>query len=101
MSLVHAMGRRGHCMDDVDVLRAGESGGVLGHRVMAPSTWGTFLRTFTFGHIRQLDAWSEFALTAAWAAGGGPQIRRGDDDRRRSHDLRDPWLRVHARLVRA
>jgi len=24
--------------------------------VRAPSRWGTFLRTFTFGHVRQLDA---------------------------------------------
>ena len=27
---------------------------VLGHRVMAPSTLGTLLRSFSFGHIRQL-----------------------------------------------
>jgi len=26
------------------------------HRVRAPSTLGTFLRTLTFGHVRQLDA---------------------------------------------
>jgi hypothetical protein len=31
-----------------------------------------FLRSFTFGHVRQLDRWSEFALTGAWAAGAGP-----------------------------
>ncbi len=29
---------------------------VLPHRVMAPSTLGTFLRGFTFGHLRQFDA---------------------------------------------
>ena len=62
----------GDCIDDTDVLRAGESEAVLGHRVMAPSTCGTFLRSFSFGHVRQLDAWSEFALTGAWAAGAGP-----------------------------
>ena len=72
MTLVHSMIAGGDCIDDVDVLRAGETEGVLGHRVMAPSTCGTFLRSFTFGHVRQLDAWSEFALTAAWAAGAGP-----------------------------
>lgn len=72
MTLVHSMIVGGDCIDDVDVLRAGETEGVLGHRVMAPSTCGTFLRAFTFGHVRQLDAWSEFALTAAWAAGAGP-----------------------------
>jgi len=72
MTLVHSMIAGGDCIDDVEVLRAGETEGVLGHRVMAPSTCGTFLRAFTFGHVRQLDAWSEFALTAAWAAGAGP-----------------------------
>jgi Transposase DDE domain group 1 len=72
MTLVHSMLVGGDCIDDVEVLRAGETEAVLGHRVMAPSTCGTFLRSFTFGHVRQLDAWSEFALAAAWAAGGGP-----------------------------
>ena len=72
MTLVASMLAGGNCIDDVDVLRAGESAVVLGHRVMAPSTCGTFLRSFTFGHVRQLDAWSELALTAAWAAGAGP-----------------------------
>ena len=72
MTLVHSMVAGGDCIDDTDVLRAGETAGVLGHQVMAPSTCGTFLRSFTFGHVRQLDAWSEFALTAAWAAGAGP-----------------------------
>ena len=42
-------------IDDCDVLRCGETQRVLGHRVMAPSTLGTFLRAFTFGHVRQLD----------------------------------------------
>ncbi len=72
MTLVHSMIAGGDCIDDVDVLRAGASEGVLGHRVMAPSTCGTFLRSFTFGHVRQLDTWSELALTAAWTAGAGP-----------------------------
>jgi hypothetical protein len=72
MTLVHAMVAGGDCIDDTDVLRAGETELVLGHRVMAPSTCGTFLRAFTFGHVRQLDRWSEMALGAAWAAGPGP-----------------------------
>jgi hypothetical protein len=38
---------------------------------MAPSTLGTFLRSFTFGHVRQLDRASELALARAWAAGAG------------------------------
>jgi hypothetical protein len=35
------------------------------------STLGTFLRSFTFGNVRQLDRASELALCAAWAAGAG------------------------------
>ncbi len=34
----------------MNVLRAGSSGLILGHRVMTPSTLGTFLRAFTLGH---------------------------------------------------
>src|SRR5919201_878716 len=39
---------------------------------MAPSTLGTFLRSFTFGHVRQLDRVAETVLAGAWAAGAGP-----------------------------
>jgi hypothetical protein len=42
-------------IDQVDRLRAGATQAVSPLRVMAPSTLGTFLRGFTFGHIRQLD----------------------------------------------
>jgi hypothetical protein len=42
------------CIDDCDVLRSGRTADVLGHRVVAPSTLGTFLRAFTFGHARQV-----------------------------------------------
>jgi hypothetical protein len=58
--------------DDADVLRTGSTAEVLGHRVMAPSTLGTFLRSFTFGHVRQLDRVAERVMGRAWAAGGGP-----------------------------
>ena len=37
-----------------------------------PSTLGTFLRAFTFGHVRQLDALLGEALVRAWRAGAGP-----------------------------
>jgi hypothetical protein len=55
MTLVHSVAVGGDCIDDADVLRSGAAGAVLPHRVMAPSTLGTFLRSFTFGHVRQLD----------------------------------------------
>jgi hypothetical protein len=45
----------GDSIDDASVLRSGETKRVVGPRVMAPSTLGTFLRSFTFGHVRQLD----------------------------------------------
>jgi hypothetical protein len=62
----------GDSIDDAGVLRCGETERVLGHRVMAPSTLGTFLRSFTFGHVRQLDRAFETVLGRAWAAGAGP-----------------------------
>lgn len=72
MTVIEAMVAGADCIDDVDVLRAGSTAAVLGHRVAAPSTIGTFLRAFTFGHVRQLDRFAETALTAAWNAGAGP-----------------------------
>ncbi|MFL5859187.1 MAG: IS1380 family transposase [Solirubrobacteraceae bacterium] len=75
MSLVSAMCLGADCIDDCDVLRSGQTGAVLGHKVAAPSTLGTFLRGFTFGHVRQLDRVLADTLSRAWAAGAGP----GDD----------------------
>ena len=72
MSLVHGMLAGADSIDDMNVLRAGSTGLILGHRVMAPSTFGTFLRAFTFGHVRQLDRVLDQALARAWQAGAGP-----------------------------
>ena len=69
LTVVHGMLVGGDCIDDVDVLRCAATASVLGHRVLAPSTVGTFLRAFTFGHTRQLDQVCEQALTHAWTAG--------------------------------
>ena len=62
----------GDCIDDADVLRAGGTAGALGCVVNAPSTLGTFLRSFRWGHVRQLDRVSRELLARAWAAGAGP-----------------------------
>jgi hypothetical protein len=70
MTLVAAMALGADCIDDCDLLRCGRTGQVLGHRVAAPSTLGTFLRSFTFGHVRQLDRVLADALARAWAAAG-------------------------------
>jgi hypothetical protein len=72
LTLVHSLLAGGDCIDDAEVLRCGQTATVLGHRVMAPSTLGTFLRSFTFGHVRQLDRLTEQLLRRAWAAGAGP-----------------------------
>jgi Transposase DDE domain group 1 len=50
-------------IDDMDVLRHGGMGRLF-TGIRAPSTLGTFLRTFSFGHLRQLDAVATRFLTA-------------------------------------
>jgi len=70
--LVGAMLAGGSHIDHVGRLRSGSTGRVLPFRVMAPSTVGTFLRSFTWGHVRQLDKVLTVALGRAWAAGAGP-----------------------------
>jgi hypothetical protein len=73
MSLLSAMCLGADCIEDCGVLRSGQTRAVLGHRVAAPSTLGTFLRAFTFGHVRQLDRVLADSLQRAWAAGAGPE----------------------------
>ncbi|HEV2824643.1 MAG TPA: hypothetical protein VG035_05490, partial [Actinomycetota bacterium] len=72
MTLVHSALAGGTWIGDADWLRAGATEEVLGHRVAASSTLGTFLRSFTWGTARQLDQVAGEALTRAWAAGAGP-----------------------------
>jgi len=72
MTLIHSALAGGDSIDDADALRAGSTHSVLGHAVLAPSTLGTFLRSFTWGHARQLDKVSAQLLGRAFAAGAGP-----------------------------
>jgi hypothetical protein len=72
LTLVHAMVAGASHIGHAERLRSGASGRVLGHRVMAPSTLGTFLRAFSLGHVRQLDAVISESLRRAWALGTGP-----------------------------
>jgi hypothetical protein len=72
MALVFAMVLGADSIDDTGVLRAGRTRRLLGGWLPAPSTLGTFLRAFTFGHVRQLDAVLGRALERAWKAGAGP-----------------------------
>lgn len=71
-TLVHGLVAGASCIDDLDILRAGSTEQVLAHKVMAPSTVGTWLRSLTFGHVRQLDKVSERMLTRAWTLGAAP-----------------------------
>lgn len=50
-------------IDDLDVLRHGAMGAVF-DGLRAPSTYGTFLRTFTHGHVQQLNRAGNTMLTA-------------------------------------
>jgi hypothetical protein len=65
-------------IDDLDVLRHGAIRRLFGG-VRAPSTLGTYLQSFTHGHVQQLDAVSSRLLAGLAArapgllAGGGPE----------------------------
>ena len=54
-ALIAGMVAGADCLDDMDLLRHGGMDRLFAG-VRAPSTLGTFLRSFTFGHVRQLDA---------------------------------------------
>ena len=62
-ALVAGMVAGADSIDDMDLLRHGGMGRLF-TGVRAPSTLGTFLRTFTFGHVRQLDAVASQFLVA-------------------------------------
>ena len=66
------------CIDDLDVLRHGAMSRLF-TGVRAPSTLGTFLRCFTFGHVRQLDAVTTRLL--AGLAGRVPRLLAGTSGR--------------------
>lgn len=72
MAFVFSALAGGDCIDDTALLRSGSTQAVLGQEVRAPSTLGTFLRSFTWGHALQLDAVSRRLLARAWSAGAGP-----------------------------
>jgi hypothetical protein len=72
LTLVMSALAGGDCIDDVAALGAGGTSRILGFTVKAASTMGTFLRSFRWGHVRQLDRVSRELLARAWAAGAGP-----------------------------
>lgn len=86
-SLVAGMVAGADSIDDMALLRHGAMGRVF-NNAYAPSTLGSFLRAFTFGHVRQLDAIASRLLTRlaarapliAAAAGSGPRVLVDLDD---------------------
>lgn len=84
-SLVGGMVAGADSIDDMALLRHGGMGRVFA-RAYAPSTLGSFLRAFTFGHVRQLDAVaSRFliavaGLTRLLGASAGPADTDADTD---------------------
>ena len=95
MTLVASALAGGDCIDAADVLRAGGTARVLGFTAKAPSTLGAFLRSFRWGHVRQLDRVSRELLARAWAAGAGPGEslnRRPLRDLSASMWLRPGWM---------
>ncbi len=65
LTLVASALAGGDCIDDADALRAGGTARVMGCTVKAPSTLGTFLCSFRWGHVRQLDRVSREVLARA------------------------------------
>ena len=61
-ALVFGMVAGADSIDDMDLLRHGGMDRLFAG-IHAPSTFGTFLRTFTFGHVRQLDSVAASLLT--------------------------------------
>lgn len=72
LTLIYSALAGGDCIEDAGILRAGRTEAVLGCEVRAPSTLGTFLRSFRWGHALQLDVVSREALSRAWRSGAGP-----------------------------
>jgi len=83
-SLVAGMVAGADSIEDMAVLRHGGMGKVF-TSAYAPSTLGSFLRSFTFGHVRQLDAVSArflsgLAATTPVVAGIDDQVMVDIDD---------------------
>ena len=72
LTLVASALAGGDCIDDADALRTGGTADAIGCVAKAPSTLETFLRSFRWGHVRQLDRASREVMARAWAAGAGP-----------------------------
>ena len=79
-------------IDDMALLRHGGMSRVFAH-AYAPSTLGSFLRAFTFGHVRQLDAVASRFLTRL--ADQVPLLGTGGDEDHVLVDVDDTIIKVH------
>jgi hypothetical protein len=91
-SLVAGMVAGADSIDDMALLRHGGMGRVFA-RAYAPSTLGSFLRAFSFGHVRQLDAVASRFLTAL--ACQAPQVAGEGVGGRVLVDVDDTIIEVH------
>ena len=73
LSVVFAMLAGADSIDDIERLRAGAAGAVTGLRPRAATTVGNWLRAFSFGQVRQLDAVCGELLARAWGVGARPE----------------------------
>ena len=91
-SLVAGMVAGADSIDDMALLRHGGMGRVFA-RAYAPSTLGSFLRAFSFGHVRQLDAVASRFLTAL--AAQAPHVVGDGTGARVLVDVDDTIIEVH------
>ncbi|RYB88239.1 IS1380 family transposase [Nocardioides glacieisoli] len=92
-SLVAGMVAGADSIDDMALLRHGGMGRVFAN-AYAPSTLGSFLRSFSFGHVRQLDAVASRFLTRL--ASQAPLVATSKDSSERVMlDIDDTIIEVH------
>ncbi|HKP07815.1 MAG TPA: IS1380 family transposase [Microbacterium sp.] len=90
-ALVAGMLAGADSIDDMNLLRHGGMGRLF-ERTYAPSTLGSFLREFRFGHVRQLDAVASRVLGNLTADTPLLRVRDGE---RVMVDLDDTIIEVH------
>jgi hypothetical protein len=91
-ALVAGMVAGADSIDDMALLRHGGMGRLFAH-AYAPSTLGSFLRAFTFGHVRQLDAVASRFLTRL--AGRASLLKRSGAGEFVLVDVDDTIIEVH------
>ncbi|MBB2891035.1 hypothetical protein FHU39_001019 [Flexivirga oryzae] len=93
-SLVAGMVAGADSIDDMALLRHGGMGRVF-TRAYAPSTLGSFLRAFTFGHVRQLDAVASRFLIGLADRARSTETGPGTDGGYMLLDVDDTIIEVH------